>query len=309
MPVFSLTVNRISLCCLLLIIIGDVGCVKSTAVVEQQPDTIPKPPVDTTPKDTVKPLAAIEFLNEPYGKDGQQVMDIYLPAGRTAAITKVMVFIHGGGWTGSDKSDYTSSIDGMKNQNAYYAFVNINYRLVKDGKNIFPAAEEDINTALEYIWGKVDSFHISPLTALVGTSAGAHLAALQACKHNQKGYIRSVACVMGIYDMKRLYDEGSAGVAPMTVSVLGGTPDEKAAIYHSSSPVFFVTPQTPATILIHGTEDTLARYSQALEMDSALNKAGVVHSLYSYKGYHSIPAEKANEAADKMFSFLATYTK
>ncbi|MVT11974.1 alpha/beta hydrolase [Chitinophaga tropicalis] len=271
--------------------------------------TIPGGPTDTIPDDTAKPLAALEFLNEHYGTDSQQVMDIYLPAGRSKEITQIMVFIHGGGWMGSDKSDYTENINDMKNRDARYAYVNLNYRLVKDGKNQFPAAEEDIKAALEHVWALTDSFHISPLTAVIGVSAGAHLTALEAFKHNTKGYIRSVVCISGVYDMKRFHDEGSAGVAPLAVLVLGGTPEGKPELYYSSSPVNYVTEKGPSTLLMHGTEDTLARYNQALAMDSLLKKAGVVHEMYSYNGGHSIPAELLNEAADRMFTFVARYTK
>lgn len=261
-----------------------------------------------TPGNTVPP-PALEFLNRHYGEDPQQVMDIYLPAGRTPAATRIMVFIHGGGWVGNDKSDYTAHINNLKNRNADYAYINLNYRLAGNGKNTFPAAEEDIDAALEYVWSRADSFHISRYTGLIGTSAGAHLAALQGCKHNQHGYIRSMVCLMGVYDMKRFYDEGSAGVAPLAIAVLGGTPEQLPERYHTSSPLFYVTAQTPAVLLMHGTEDTLARYTQAVAMDSALKKAGAVHELFSFKGWHAFPPGIVNEAAAKMFNFIDRHTK
>lgn len=320
MPISSVTVRQVCYCSLLLIvtILTGAACTKTSQLAESQSPVdstdIEYPPVDTIPQDTIPTdtvgrLEAQEFLNEHYGKDAQQVMDIYLPAGRTPEVTHVMVFIHGGGWMGSDKQDYTPHINDMKNRDAGYAFVNLNYRLVKEGRNVFPAAEEDINAALEYIWSKAAEFHISPVTGLIGNSSGAHLAALQGFKHNQKGYIKSVVCVMGVYDMKRFHDEGSAGVAPLAVAVLGGTPEQKPALYRSSSPVFYVTAQTPPTLLIHGTEDTLARYSHAVAMDSILKKAGAVHEFYSFKGWHAIPSENINEAAEKMFSYIDRYTK
>ncbi|SHM09657.1 alpha/beta hydrolase [Chitinophaga sp. CF418] len=283
------------------------ACTKFSPLERQVPaDTVPR---EQPPTDTIVPLQALELLNEYYGQDPQQVMDIYLPAGRTPAITHIMVLIHGGGWIGGDKQDYTPHINNMKNRDARYAYVNLNYRLVKDGRNIFPAAEEDINAALEYLWSRADSFHISPLTGLIGTSAGAHLAALQGCKHNQKGYIRAMVCIMGVYDMKRFFDEGSAGVAPLVVDVLGGSPQQKPELYHSSSPISYISGQTPPALLIHGTEDTLARYSQAISMDSMLKKAGAVHEFYSFKGWHAIPADVVNEAAEKMFAHIDRYTK
>jgi len=317
MPISSITVRRLSgllFISLLIVIIQDTACTKPALTASQQTEydsmlNIDPPLTDTVRRDTMKPLPALELLNEHYGPNAQQVMDIYLPAGRTPEVTHIMVFIHGGGWMGSDKQDYTPHINNMKNRDASYAYLNINYRLVKDGKNTFPAAEEDINAALEYMWRKADSFHISKATGLIGNSAGAHLTALQALKHNKAGNIKSAVCMMGVYDMKRFYEEGSVGVPQLTAAVLGGTPQEKPDLYHSSSPLYYVTPQSIPMLLMHGTEDTLARYSQALALDSALRKAGVEHELYSFKGWHAIPADVVGIAADKMFAFIRKHVK
>ncbi len=42
--------------------------------------------------------ASKTMLNAAYGTDPAQKMDIYLPAGRSATSTKVIVLIHGGGF-------------------------------------------------------------------------------------------------------------------------------------------------------------------------------------------------------------------
>ena len=44
-------------------------------------------------------------LNKIYGKDDNaaQVMDIYLPANRSASTTKVILLLHGGAWALGDK--------------------------------------------------------------------------------------------------------------------------------------------------------------------------------------------------------------
>jgi acetyl esterase/lipase len=266
-------------------------------------------PIDTSLHSEKLPLEAVEYINRHYGDDPEQVMDIYLPRGRTADTTHIMVFIHGGGWLGSDKSDYTKDINSLKKINASYAYVNINYRLVKDGANLFPTAEKDIQAAMEYVWKRVDSFHISPRTGIIGVSAGSHLAALEAYKHNDSGYIKAITLFYGVYNMKEFYEQGSAGVPQLAVLVLGGTPQEKPEIYRSSSPLNYVTAASPATFLIHGTEDTLARYHQSVALDSALQKTGVAHEFLSFKGWHGVPAETIDEAAYRMFTFIAKYTK
>ncbi len=43
-------------------------------------------------------------LNISYGDHSDQKFDIYLPANRTLG-TKIMVLVHGGGWSAGDKED------------------------------------------------------------------------------------------------------------------------------------------------------------------------------------------------------------
>src|SRR5689334_8839994 len=85
-------------------------------------------------------------MDVPYGKDPQQRMDIYLPAGRASATTKSLVLIHGGGWNSGDKANFSMYIDSFKSRLPYYAIFNLNYRLVSN-KNIFPAQENDVKSA------------------------------------------------------------------------------------------------------------------------------------------------------------------
>jgi acetyl esterase/lipase len=60
----------------------------------------------------LKTAEATELKNISYGADAQQTYDIYLPKNRSLN-TRVMLLIHGGGWTSGDKmicSDFTNSL-------------------------------------------------------------------------------------------------------------------------------------------------------------------------------------------------------
>jgi acetyl esterase/lipase len=249
------------------------------------------------------------FTDRHYGDDPNQRMDIYLPMGRTKKATHIMVFIHGGGWLGGDKIDYTPASQAIVNQGNSWAVLNLNYRLTTDSSFTFPAQEEDIEAALNYVWSRADSFNISTSTGLIGVSAGGHLASLTAYKHNDNGYIKALVTIFGVYDMKRFYDEGSAGVPELANEVLGGTPNSRSTLYASSSPLFYVNKQSVPTLMMHGTLDTLVRYDQAIALDSVLKKYKVTHEFYTFTGYHAIPAANATEAADKMFAYIARYVK
>lgn len=66
---------------------------------------------------------AVSYTNMAYGSDARQVMDIFLPEGRSVEHTKTILIIHGGGWTGGDKSDMAEAVAYLKKELPQYAFV------------------------------------------------------------------------------------------------------------------------------------------------------------------------------------------
>lgn len=76
-------------------------------------------------------------LDEAYGTDATQKMDVFLPEGRSTATTKVVVLIHGGSWSSGDKSDFTDYFDTLKKRVPGYAIFSINYRLATGTTNFF----------------------------------------------------------------------------------------------------------------------------------------------------------------------------
>jgi acetyl esterase/lipase len=66
-----------------------------------------------------------------------------LPAGRKTTTTKVIIYIHGGGWSGGDKTEMTPYVDTLKRMPDWAVF-NINYRLATGAPNLFPTQEMDV---------------------------------------------------------------------------------------------------------------------------------------------------------------------
>lgn len=88
-----------------------------------------------------------------YGPDALQKMDLHLPANRTTATTPVFIMIHGGGWSGGDKSEIQFFVDSLKKYRPDMAIISINYRLAAlPATNKFPTQEEDIEAALKFLF-------------------------------------------------------------------------------------------------------------------------------------------------------------
>jgi acetyl esterase/lipase len=227
-------------------------------------------------------------LNVAYGTDPKQNMDVYLPAVRSTANTKVVVMIHGGSWTGGDKTDveFARFIDTIKRRLPDYAIFNINYRLSANPNNVFPTQENDVKLALESIFSKSAEYSISNKYILIGASAGAHLAMLQAYKYSTPVKPKVVVSFFGPSDLTDMYNNpvGNNPLLSFGLSqAIGKTPAQDPAIYTNSSPVTFISLATAVpTILLHGGADPLVKPSQSTAVRDRLMIAGVPTQYVPY---------------------------
>ena len=229
------------------------------------------------------PLPAATTLDTAYGTDPLQEMDIYLPAGRDEH-TLTIVLIHGGGWSDGDKTELTPSVAGVQALFPGYAIVNINYRLAKNGvTNVFPAQEEDVKKAVETIIASAENFHISHDLILAGFSAGGHLALLHGYKNDPGKHVKAIVDFFGPTDLTALSGMGSVQ-ALILFNATGKIYDQYPELFIRSSPVNFVTENSPPTIILQGGADELVPASQSAELDSKLEENNVAHELVLYPG-------------------------
>ena len=249
---------------------------------------------------------SVSMTNVAYGSNAQQKMDVYLPAGRSASTTKVMIMIHGGGWNTGDKSDFNAYVDTLKKREPTWAIFNINYRLA-NVPDIFPSQEQDVKAAVEFIYNKRNEYRISDKFVLLGGSAGAHLALLQGYKYSTPVKAKAVVDFFGPTDLVDLYNNPpNPLVQPLLFSVTGASPTTNNAIYTQSSPNTFVTSQSPPTILFHGGIDIVVSPSQSIFLNSKLQTAGVIHQYHFYPTEgHGWVGANLSDSFNKIQAFLA----
>lgn len=125
------------------------------------------------------PAQARTLADVPYGKDGRQRMDIYLPDKPRAAALPVILMVHGGAWrTGSKAMGKV-----VRNKVAHWVdgrgliFISVNYRLLPDANPLEQA--DDIARAIAAAQAAAPGWGGDPKRfMLMGHSAGAHLVAL-----------------------------------------------------------------------------------------------------------------------------------
>ena len=163
-----------------------------------------------SPVQYIFPAGTVTYGNIPYAGDTlkSHLLDIYLPA-NAKANTPLIVWIHGGAWMLNDKY---SDMGYMKNTikgflDNGYALASLDYRYSTTA--VFPAQIQDCNQGLQYLYEHAGKYKLDKnRIALIGFSAGGHLASLLALSHNntvksfyvngKKGKF-AIKCVLDFY--------------------------------------------------------------------------------------------------------------
>lgn len=227
-------------------------------------------------KDEWNTAQAKTMTDVSYGSDPRQKMDVYLPAGRTTQNTRMFIWIHGGAWASGDKSE-GSGIKGLLDTYLHdYAYASLNYRLydMNTSANKFPAQENDVKAAVDYILSQAGKWQISDRIVIAGGSAGGHLALLHAYKYNSAGNIRAAVAYYPPTKLADMYDF-TAFTQLTLYSLLGGSPDMVPALYNSSSPLTYLTAGSCPTVFFHGTADDVVPIAQSDSLKTKLTQLGV----------------------------------
>lgn len=252
-----------------------------------------------------------EITDVEYGDAGNNynLLDAYLPDDRTSN-TKVIVYIHGGSWVQGDKTEFPKALIEELVGKRKYALASVNYRLVKDGKNTFPAQIEDIKNALSFISDNAAAYEYDGNHfALIGASAGAHLALLYAYGYDSLHQVKTVVDIFGPTDLS---DESvrKPGLESNAIIVnFLGTADTSAKVVKQSSPYFQLTATTGVpTILFHGTADELVNVKQSEKLYQKLQDLGVPSQIKLYPGEkHELRPAVAASVFGEMIAWLAQY--
>jgi acetyl esterase/lipase len=239
-------------------------------------------PIANTDHVPNEPLAADTIFDIPYGPDTLQRFDLFLPAGRNASHTKLIVLIHGGAWTGGDKNESKPLLLGMGERLQDYAVANMNYRTDSTDKKLIPNAMNDIAAVLKEL--QKEKYQLSGDVVLYGGSAGGHLAQLYAYRFDTLNQVSSVITCSSPVDLCdpeiRFSPWFKSRVSIFTDTLLDPTHDQ----LRSSSPLYFISPNSPPTLSVFGDLDEMIPVSQARKLDSALKRNNVSSKVIIYKG-------------------------
>lgn len=242
-------------------------------------------------------------------------LDFWEPNGNDKPLP-TLIYIHGGGWLFGDRSG------AMPQLLPYFALgwniVNVEYRM--SGQSLAPAAAEDSVCALRWLYRNAKQFHVdSSRIVVTGHSAGGHLSLVMGTFDPASGLDNGcpadpawgdvplkVAAVVNWYGISDVNDL-MAGDHRKTYAVAWvGNQANRAEIARQVSPLTWVRPGLPPIITIHGDEDDVVPYSQAIRLHRALDGAGVINELVTiHGGKHGFFSDHDTLAAyDRIWKFL-----
>ncbi|KAA6451230.1 alpha/beta hydrolase [Bacillus swezeyi] len=186
-----------------------------------------------------------------YADDENQTLDIYTPKTAKKEKHPALIYIHGGGWTGGDKSRAASK-PAFFTENGY-VFVSVNHRLHPDVQ--YDDMAYDVAKAIKWVENHADEYQIDQSKInVMGHSAGGHLTGLIAADAkyvNSVGLkpesLNSIVILDGPLNIKPFIE-----AIPSYKKVFG--PDEK--VWTEASPLTYINnSKLPPAYLVTRWED------------------------------------------------------
>jgi acetyl esterase/lipase len=242
-------------------------------------------------------LSATEptHTNLEYARIGDLVLklDLHLP---TAAHPPIIVYVHGGAWRAGSKSD----VPIVKLLDHGFAIASVDYRLSTQAQ--FPAQIHDLKAAIRFLRAKADQWKMdAKRIAIVGSSAGGHLAALTGLSNShaelegmvgphldQSSRVDVIVSFYGASNLQSILGQstefGRSVRVPALKLLLGDLPDQTPALAKLASPVAHLDAKDPPLLMMHGDADPQMPLAQSKELHQACESNKIVSRLVILPG-------------------------
>ncbi|EMD1211004.1 alpha/beta hydrolase [Vibrio alginolyticus] len=245
-------------------------------------------------------------------------LDLYTPSVESNTQYPLLVWVHGGAWKRGSKDAIPEKnpllLQSVLNEG--YALASVDYRL--SGEAIFPQPVQDINDALNYLYGNAEKLGIkADNVVIMGRSAGGHLAGFIGATnsaYNQVDFyeppkykVSAVVSFFGPTDLLELSNkDGKRTSKKSSVSrFLGDIPNNIPKLAKKASTTSYVNENTPPYIQLHGTLDKRVPLSQSEILKAKLDEHGVTNQLFIEEGVgHSAPVFDTEKYVTHVLDFL-----
>ncbi len=249
--------------------------------------------------------------------DGQALqLDLYLPETYQQPLPLV-VWLHGGGWIFGSHTSCPIANLALRG----YAVASVSYRLSGLTSPVaFPTQLHDCKAAVRWLRHSAWRFGCDgERIAVMGVSAGAHLAALLGTTADDQelegtlgetgpsSRVQAVVALFPATDLLALEqsDPDHWRVKLVALGLLDGRPSERPRLARSASPALHATHDSAPFLIFHGRDDTMIPFNQSERLHAALIAAGASSRLVLYDHLsHSDEALDRSELLTAMHGFL-----
>lgn len=208
----------------------------------------------------------------------------------------LIVYVHGGAWRAGSKSDVP--IAALMEEG--FAIASVDYRLSTQA--VFPAQVHDIKAAIRFLRASAERYQVDATSiAIVGSSAGGHLAALVGVTNGhvalegtvglhleESSAVQKIVSLYGASNLQTILEQSTEFGLKMRVPalelLLGGQPGEKPELARLASPVSHVDAADPPLLLIHGDADPQMPPQQSAELAKVYEAKGLKVKLITLPG-------------------------
>lgn len=236
---------------------------------------------------------APECRPEPEGS--RRILDIYLPNEGEGPFP-VIIDVFGGGWCFGHKSSH-KLIPALNLLKRGFAVVSINYSLSYQAK--FPAQIYELKAAVRFIRKNAAQYNLDPdRIALMGESAGAHLASVAACSSaageivdpswpnmdvsDEVQAVIAVYCPVDIALSKEYFEvqksltkldcllDEYGNEDSVECILFGGTRQERPEEAYMANPMNYLNEKCPPFLFLHGDRDQVVPIIGAMEFAAVM---------------------------------------
>lgn len=241
------------------------------------------------------PVLADTQTDIEYAKVGELSLKLDLHRGE-GENPPLIVYVHGGAWRAGSKSDVPIA----RLMEHGFAIASVDYRLSTQAP--FPAQIHDVKAAVRFLRANAARFRVNAdKIAIIGSSAGGHLAALVGVTNGNKtleGQIgdhldqsSDVNCIVSLFGASNLQtilsqstEFGLKMRIPALKLLLGDVPEKQSELAKLASPVAHVDKADPPLLLIHGDADPQMPPEQSRDLAKAYESLGLPVKLIMMPG-------------------------
>jgi len=270
-------------------------------------------------------------LNVAYANvSASQKLDLYIPSS-TNGLLPLIIRIHGGAFSGGDKSSEASSVPALTARG--YAVASLNYRL--SGEALFPAGAQDVKAAVRFLRANASTYGLDPNRfAAWGWSAGGYFTALLGATSDQatifddfslgnsnvSSSVQAVVSWYGLYDFGTMDSQQQANPpvscpttwlvhnaanSPESIWLGGALPTIPAKVAQANLTNYtFTAGYLPPFQQAHGDNDCLVPWAQDVELTTALTNRGAISQLTIEPGWTHGDARFASQLTTPALNFL-----